>query len=295
MKKLIYAEGPSLEGLVDGFRHLRLVLACILIVLCFAIGNDLYAARAVAQRHKDLIDGPRRVIDYTQVMRQKQVQKVLHNETTPAYLIDPKAKSQSSMLSMLVGSDLCAAANSFYPNPKVQALPYSDTGTTVGKIDDYDITGDPTACPSPTCEATSGSFPDRGYTYAGTGTGPDVAYRIEFSQQGNFVVVMDPTDPAGSADDLAVILYGQVCSNDPADAIVLADNAGDGNPPDLPDNSETITITKIPPGKYNIVVDGYTAAGAGSPSAGPYSITINCVPNMTCVQPVPHRARREDL
>ena len=283
-------------GLLGKVQRYQLFLACMVIVLCFAIGNDVYAAKTVAQRHKDLLDGPRRVIDYSQVMRQKALQKALHNDTAPLYLVDAKSRNKSSLLSVLGGSETCAAANSFYPNPKVQALPYNDTGTTVGKTDNYDITGDPTACPSPTCEATSGTFPDRGYAYSGTGTGPDVAYRIQFSQPANIVITLDPSDAAPDADDLAVILYGSVCSSDPADAIVLADNSGSGNPPDLPDNSEFITVTNVPAGKYNIVIDGYTAAESlPNVTTGAYSLNITCVPAMTCVQPVPHAARREDL
>lgn len=292
MKKLINAESPSLEGLIDGFRRFRLILACILIVLCFAIGNDLYAARTVAQRHKDLINGSRRNVDYSAVLKQKMLEKPFRSDLANRYVIDPKASKQRNLLSILGReADTCNQITSF-----INSLPFSENGTTAGTTDNYDLSGDPTACPSPTCEATSGSFPDRGYTYAGTGTGPDVAYSIAFIQPTTLKIVVDPTD-VGTAqnpigDDLAIIVYTAGCSNNPSDAVVVADNAGDGNPPDLPDNSETVTFTLMPAGAYNIVVDGYTSASAQTPTAGPYSISVSCLQTGPCSIPAYRRRAR---
>ncbi len=283
-------------GLLGKVQRYQLFLACMVIVLCFAIGNDVYAAKTVAQRHKDLLDGPRRVVNYQDAVNRRAFRNGLRSDLKQGYVVDPKASTQPNMLRALLvdGSDLCANPLAGTANPQIFALPYNTTGTTTGYADDYNITGDPTACPTPTCEATSGTFPDRGYAYLGTGTGPDVAYRITFTATANIVVTLDPTDPAGTADDLALLFYGGTCSSDPNTAIVLADNSGSGNPPDLADNSEQITITQIPAGKYNIVIDGYSAAGDPL-SSGPYSLSVACIGGATpCVQPAPRRTRRAD-
>ncbi len=280
-------------GLLGKVQRYQLFLACMVIVLCFAIGNDVYAAKTIAQRHKDLLNGPRREINYLDALKKQAFKTALRNDSKRVYLVDPKNRQSGSMLSVLAGgSDLCASPLAIFPNPLiVPPLPFNDTGTTVGATDNYDITGDPVNCPSPTCEATSGTFPDRGYAYSGTGTGPDVAYKISFGTTANLRITLDPTDAAPNADDLALLFYADTCSSSPADAIVLSDNSGSGNPPDVPDNSEYVTLTQIPAGSYNIVVDAYTATGDPA-SAGPYSLTVDCAPSMTCVQPLPRRARR---
>ena len=283
----------TLKNFVAALRRYRLLVACLVVVMCFAFGNDVYAAKKIADRHKDLL-GPRRVIDYSEAARRQQVNEIYRTKVGRSYLVDPKAAKQPTMIaSLLSGSDTCGQLTT-----AIKTIPFSDgflsvattAGTGVG--DNYDITGDPTGCPTPTCNATSGSFSDRGYTYSGTGVGPDVAYRIRFKESTNLQIVLDPTDPAGTADDMALIFYGQTCSNDPASAIVLADNSADGNPPDLADNSETITITNLPLGIYNIVVDGYTYAGAASSTAGPYTLSVTCAPGFaTCAQPVNETSR----
>lgn len=270
-------------------RSYQLFFACVVIVLCFAIGNDLYRAQSVAAKNKDLIRGSNRVINYLDAAKTQRIKTVYNSDLSPRYLINPKANvtSQKSLISVLSAQDLCGqrAAN-------IASLPFTDTSTTVGAVDDYDLTGDPTACPSPTCEATSGSFPDRGIVYLGTGTGPDTAYRLRFTGTTNLKIVLQPTDVGTAAnpigDDMALMFFGATCSSNPADAIVVSDNAGSGNPPDLPNNSESVTITNLPAGFYNILVDGYTYAGAPA-TAGPYTITVDCAPTMTCLQPVYRR------
>lgn len=283
--------GSSLKEILAVLHRYRLSLACLVVVMCFVLGNDVYAAKKVADRHKDLL-GPRRVIDYSALVRRKVAEKTYRSDLTKRFLIDPKAAKQQTLMSaMSFQADTCNQNTSF-----ITTLPYTDSGTTTGATDNYDLSGDPTGCPSPTCEATSGSFNDRGYTYAGTGTGPDVAYSIAFLQPTSLKVTVDPTDVYTTghpdADDLAIVFYAAACSNDPADAIVVADNAADGNPPDLPDNSETLTFTNLPAGAYNIVVDGYTYAGAATPTSGPYTISVSCVPSLPCSTPAYRRRPR---
>lgn len=289
-------EMGSVPKFLKTLRHYRLVFACIVLVLCFAVGNDLYAANAVTKRHKDLLNGPRQVVDSSEAARRKMAEKTFGSDLSKRYLIDPKAAKQQNMLALLSrAADSCNQISSFISN-----LPFSedaDAGaTTVGATDNYDISGDPQACPHPTCQATSGNFNDRGYTYAGTGTGPDVAYSIAFTLPTSLEITVDPLDvgteqnPIG--DDLAIIVYGAVCSNSSSDAIVLADNAADGNPPDLADNSEKVTFSLLPPGAYNIVVDAYTSAGAVAPTAGPYSISVKCLESGPCAIPAYRRRAR---
>ncbi len=267
-------------SLLRNIRRFRLLMACVVIVLCFALGNDVYAAKKVAERHKDLLNGARHGRDYLAAARRTMTSQVYHSDLKKRFLIDPKATKQKNMMELLAfQADVCNQSSSF-----ITSLPFTDSGTTVGATDDYNLSGDPTNCPSPTCEATSGIFADRGYTYAGSGSGPDVAYKIAFIQPTSLQITVDPTDAAPNADDLAVIVYASNCSNSPSDAIVMADNSGDGNPPDVADNSETVTFTQMPAGIYNIVIDGYTYAG-DPPSAGPYTINVSCVTGMACATP----------
>ena len=289
MKDLRNVEQSKFNNFLSIVRSYQLFIACVVIVLCFAIGNDLYRAQSVVSKNKDLIRGSNRVVNYLDVAKTQRIKTAYNSDISPSYLINPKVnvKAQKSLVSVLSAQDLCGqrAAN-------ILALPFTDTSTTVGLTDNYDLTGDPTACPSPTCEATSGSFPDRGIVYLGTGTGPDSAYRLRFTGTTNLKIILDPTDVGTQAnpigDDLSLMLYGATCSSNPADAIVISDNAGSGNPPDLPDNTESVTITNLPAGFYNILVDGYTYAGAPA-TAGPYTITVDCAPSMTCLQPVYRR------
>ena len=284
----------KLNGLFKTFKRYQLVFACIVIVLCFAIGNDLYRAQAVALKNRDLLQDKKRVVNYQDAVRNQSIKSTYTTDLKRRFLIDPKATEQKTIIKALLnGGDQCPSLNAFYPNPLITTIPYTDTGTTTGAFDDYDLTGDPTACASPTCEAISGGFTDRGATYLGTGTGPDVGYRIRFTQTANMIITLDPSEAAPNADDLALMFYGGVCSNNPADAIVMSDNSGSGNPPDLVDNSESVTITSIPAGNYHIVVDGYTYAGAPA-SAGAYTLNIVCA-TAGCPSPAGQRTRRPGI
>ena len=72
---------------------------------------------------------------------------------------------------------------------------------------------------------------------------------------------MQPT----TAVDLSLILYGATCSNLSTDAIAVSNwgYAGD---------NESIVVTSIPAGTYNIVVDGYFN-GTSAPSS-PYTLNV---------------------
>lgn len=273
------------EGLLGKVQRLRLVFACVVLVFCFLIANDVYGAKAVSERHKQLLNGPRRMVDYSAVVKQKMAEKNFGSDLNKRYLIDPKAATQPNMISVLsFEADTCNQGTSF-----ITTIPFSDTGTTTGKTDDYNLSGDPTACPAPACVGYSGDGsiqpPDRGYTYIGTGLGPDVAYKIAFTQPTNLQVIMDPLDSGVNADDLALVFYTSACTNNPSDAIIVADNSGYGGPGDNPDNAEIITFSTLPNGIYNIVVDAYSYA-TDPPTNGPYTLTVTCAPGQaTCRQP----------
>ena len=251
----------------------QLALACVVIALCFALGNDYYRAKAIVLKNKDLFPG-KRTINYLDAVKEQNARVMFRSDLKQRFLIKPSAKKQPTMLkAMFVGGETCDAAAT-----RISFLPFNDNGastTTVGHVDDYDLAGSgyASACPAPTCQATSGTFTDRGFAYPGTGLGPDVAYKITFNVTANMHVTMRPTSTA----DMAVILYGAACTNNLTDAIVLADNGPGGA-------AEDLNITSIPAGTYNILVDGYGTAAPGS--SGPYTLAVTCATGVTgCPQP----------
>jgi hypothetical protein len=285
------------HSFMQGLRRYPLILACMLVVLCFVVCNDAYGATKTERRARSLMQGIQpgtKRIDYAEVVRQRRLSEAMLGASKRQYLIDPRKAVQPNMLEVFSGADKCPPTTSFTPSPIVFPFPYTDSGTTESGADDYNvatglITSTGGACPSPTCEATNGTenFPDRGYSYNGTGDGPDLAYRISFGAESNMKIHLHPVDGPPNEDDLALIVYGGACSNNLSDVIVLADNRF----PDIGDNDEDITITKIPPGYYHIVVDAYSYANQLPKSQGPYELTVDCaVPG--CAQPLPVRPRR---
>lgn len=291
--------GPSKTmELLKKIRNFQLVVACFVLVFCFLACADLYAAKTVAERHRGMFNGNRRVVNYAEVAKLNEMRSHYLTNQKKRYLIDPKAAQQPNMMSVLAGGgDKCPSPLSFFPNPLIGSLPFSDVGTTTGFVDDYDVNADGVGCPG--CSITNGIYPDPGYYYGGSGAGPDVAYRIAFSATANINITMNPTDddtppqnPNG--DDMTLLVYGDKCIN--ADSsqvapIAIADNSGNAIPPDLPDNSEFISIIGLPAGMYHIVVDTYTAPGDTTTTGG-YSLNVVCTPSQTCTQPIPPRTRR---
>ena len=110
----------------------------------------------------------------------------------------------------LDGGDTCTAATQI-----TGAFPYNDSGTTVGKADDYDLPADVT---SPTCLApgaiAGGGAQPGGSIYTGTGTGPDAAYAFEVNQTCNLRASMT------SASDLGLIIYLGQCTSSLDDCVV---------------------------------------------------------------------------
>jgi len=174
------------------------------------------------------------------------------------------ADNRRSARSLFAGGDTCGSATA------IGALPYNDTGTTLGATDDYDLPvsiAAPTVTGCPTCTATGGGPVEaapRGGVFLGTGTGADVVYSITFTSSNNSLdVTLTPT----GSEDLALLVYTDVCSNSLADAIVVDDDSAEGE-------AEHVVISNMPAGTYNIVVDAYSTGGTPPGPSGPYSIEI---------------------
>ncbi|MCX7591115.1 MAG: hypothetical protein N2255_05745, partial [Kiritimatiellae bacterium] len=118
---------------------------------------------------------------------------------------------------------------------------FSGTGSTVGAIDDYDIS---------TCAT--------GTVFSETGIGPDIAYAFRSATACTINVSVTPT---GAPWDVALMILSG-CSNPDLFCMVVDDNAGAGI-------SESIGGFTVEPGKtYFIIVDGFNGA------AGNFNIEI---------------------
>lgn len=144
------------------------------------------------------------------------------------------------------------------------AFPYNDTGTTVGKGDEYDLPADVT---SPTCLApgaiAGGGAQPGGSIYTGTGTGADAAYSLEVNQTCNLRVGMDPT----GSEDMALIVYLAQCTSSLNDCVVVDDTGVGGV-------AESVDFTATAGQTYYIVIDGYATGGTPPGPAGPYALTV---------------------
>lgn len=268
--------------LIPAIRQYQLMAACLVITLCFWLANDVYGQRQIAKANDRIFKGERKVIDYLAAKRAAFGKALAHSDLDRRYLIDARKRRQAqrSLLRAFAGGDACNTAS----ETRITALPYSDpAGNLAGKVDNYQINGVPTGCP--TCIATGGASATsgpRGAVYLGTGIGPDAAYAISFNRAGgNITATMDPVN---AADDLSLLVYGNVCSDNSTDAIVISDLGSGGAP-------ETVTITNMPAGNYHIVADTYSYYynyyyyGIVEPG-GPYTLNVNCVAGQTCIQPV---------
>jgi hypothetical protein len=245
------------QRLFKSLKRQTLVFACVLVVMCFLLGNDYYNAKAFNKEVKKTFPKETRVVNYNDALIASSIKKrgfmgTVLRASTKAYIKTDE---------ILAGGDVC-------PGTTITALPYNDAaGTTVGLVDDYNMATDtttPTVTGCPTCTATgtgpAASLP-RGASYTGTGTGPDSAYTVTFSSAGNSLnVTMTP-----AAEDLSLLVYTNVCSSLLPDAIVVSDRGAAAQ-------AETVTISAMPAGTYNIVVDGYGTAAPGS--SGAYTLAV---------------------
>jgi hypothetical protein len=169
----------------------------------------------------------------------------------------------------LTPADTCTAATH-----EITALPFNPPpDTTTGMIDDYDLPPDITV---PTCTAstscTGGGLAgcgSRGCVYAGTGTGPDRAYRIRVSAPCNLTITGTPT--GATAWDLALIVYQSQCSSSLGDCACVDDT-------DFPGTGESVLLNAVTGLDYFIVVDGYLDVGPPPPppppNLGPFNLSV---------------------
>jgi hypothetical protein len=145
--------------------------------------------------------------------------------------------------------DTCGAATH-----EVGTLPYADSDTTVGLADNITISGTPCA--------------GGGSQFAGTGTGPDIAYRVRPDVTCSVNVNMDPTDVAPNADDLALYVVTD-CANPAASCLRVDDAGGAGT-------AEDTAFSATAGVDHFIIVDGFTGA------AGPFNLTITETTSTGC-------------
>lgn len=216
-------------------RRQALTLACMLLLICFVLGADYYRSSAVIRTSKQVV-----------------ARSAEH------------FNSKGSTVLPMTGGDTCGSAT------VIGSLPYNDSDTTVGMTDDYDLPvafTAPTVTGCPSCNATGGGPPEaapRGGVYLGTGTAADVAYSITFSSSNNSI---DVTLTPNGSEDLALIVYTDVCSSSLADAIVVDDDGEGGI-------AEHVVISNMPAGTYSIVVDGYSTGGTPPGPSGPYTLAV---------------------
>lgn len=165
----------------------------------------------------------------------------------------------------LTPADTCTAATY-----EIGSLPFNSSDTTVGMTDDYDLPPDVTV---PTCTASSsctgggaaGCGP-RGCIYAGTGTGPDRAYRIRVDTPCDLTIAGTPT---GVPEwDLAMTVFETQCSSDLADCVCVDDN-------NFPSETESVLLNAVPGLDYFIVIDGYLEGVPNPPpNTGPFDLSV---------------------
>lgn len=138
-------------------------------------------------------------------------------------------------------ADTCAGATL-----EVGTLPYADSDTTVGLVDNITISGTPCA--------------GGGSQFVGTGTGPDIAYRVRPDVTCSVNVNMDPTDVSPNADDLSLYVVTD-CSNPAATCLRVDDAGGTGT-------AEDTAFSATGGVDHFIIVDGFGG------SSGPFNLTI---------------------
>jgi hypothetical protein len=155
---------------------------------------------------------------------------------------------------------------------EVSTLPYGPVSdTTVGAANDYTAAlSSTTVCSAPT--NCVGRPSGRGEVYAGTGWGPDKAYRIRTDANCTLTIDLVPTDPS-PADDLGLLVYQAQCSNELADCVCASDTGFPGNP-DPDGNTEGVVLEAVARTDYFIVIDGYSSLQAPPGNSGPFTLGI---------------------
>jgi hypothetical protein len=157
---------------------------------------------------------------------------------------------------------------------ETSALPFNANGTTVGFANDYVPSLDTLVCSAPT--NCTGRPDGRGEVWAGTGLGPDRAYRIRTDANCTLTIDLHPTDPEPTADDLGLLVYETKCSNDLIDCVCASDTGfPDPDDPDPTDNDEQVILEARAGTDYFILIDGYDGSDPPGPGdEGPFTLSI---------------------
>jgi hypothetical protein len=203
-----------------------------------------------------------------------KIKKVIADTLTPAQLrarqemiaqrrsaaAAPRARLPFSEATT-VSADTCVAATH-----EISTLPFANSSTTAGLVDDFNLDTAANVTNGPSCLAASfcaggtnvgaNGGMVRGESYGQTGVGPDRAYRIRTSAACTLTISADP-----AAADLALIVYEPQCSNSLNDCNCVDDTGGPGT-------LESVTLTAAANTDYFVVVDGYSG------ESGPFDLSI---------------------
>src|SRR6478672_5774865 len=94
----------SLRAVVKRY---QLLVACLVIALCFFAANDIYGATKFVKKNRDLLKGDRKVVDYMAAKRAQLINAFPHSDLKKRYLIDPRRAQQKSVLRAFAGGDTC--------------------------------------------------------------------------------------------------------------------------------------------------------------------------------------------
>ena len=134
----------------------------------------------------------------------------------------------------------------------VGTLPFTDSSTTFGGQDDYNL-------------GTAGPCAGGGFQVLNTGLGDDVVYVIASDRPCTLQVSMDPT----GSDDLALYVLRDNCVDVTGNCVIVDDEGGAGQ-------QEDVQFAAALGRFYFIIVDGYNG------DSGPYDLSIDEVTTTGC-------------
>ncbi|MDX2044669.1 MAG: HYR domain-containing protein, partial [Acidobacteriota bacterium] len=240
-------------------------IVALLVCVGYILGSQPRQAAAIVRKYQDVLwnkNTAGKLFNYFAAGTglKATVQSGTDKDKTPKNKIVPPGPNIP--LVTLQGGDTQATAT------PICSFPANLSGTTVGATDNYDLPPDTTAPTlTATCATTAIGAPSgRGSVYTGTGTGPDVVYKLEFPA-GNPDTLTITMDPTGS-QDLALIVYCNTVSSSLSDGLVI-DDTGTGGV------AESVTVSNIVAGTtLYIVVDGYSTGGTPPGPSGAYTLSI---------------------
>ena len=148
------------------------------------------------------------------------------------------------------GQSVNAASIDAPPGFFFSTLPFSDTGTTVGAVNDI------TSLPQSLVSAGNANF-----TLV---AGPDVFYTFIVGSPGTLSFTLSPLGQSGYDTSIYLLTGGTTGT----EALKGKDAAGFNAP-------ETLTTGVLAPGTYYLVVDSFYSASEGAKSAGAFALSVN--------------------